>query len=1121
MSLTPLPRRARSSRLAVFGLALVTACGSSTDLGPTRTLEADPGGAALTDPSSPARLLVPAGAVLTRTQLRVEPADPARMARPVTDAADLRVVAAARFLPDGQRFQRPVLALVDLPRLSEPGRPLVPVVFDEATGAWRRATDADGRPLTAMVSPDGRQALWPLTHFSDNGVALSELHTIDLTLEGRAYGVHHHCHRRDFGVWLGAPVGGFLGLGAAYARDGWRRGVFADTFEGLLIGAAEEGVPVEAMSESATRTILALGATRDVATVSDTLLRLSRDGWGVLRAGRPGFDPTTWSRTTLRNVRTRVEGLFAPLTALELAVQIDEASTRVLVLWALSAGVQQSRIETLERQLAETGLDRDPAVREGMAEARARVEARHMAFVQSTASALQALAREQDAATAEALFEHGWQVWLPGRIIQTLVNSGRLTARAGARLAAGAGLAIDLVVGSNEEVRRKAGLCALATMYEYARQIAPPSEHELDRFELMYATYAMFAAGRVRFLNNEGIDSAYALLNAGLNALPFARERNDAARAYWEGEQRYARERLEAITGQRVAAAGGEDPPVAAPAAPPSVPVRVDAGGVSQLAWPFDTAAWHNVAGSPYHRCSDEHAQDLNTNLGTGDAEIDLGPMYLRSPITGTVRFADFSTYDPGRGWQLLIESDTVPGFFVSMAHNQRFDPAGWVGRHVAAGERLAIAVGDSGGDPSRRDHPGRTTLSAHSHLVAWRNVLGGEELTRVLRGQSPEGYACRTSRFAAPFELVLPPPVQTLPRCPSGEGVYCGAPLGLDARTRYRCLGGALRVEEACATACDPRSAGEDDRCLGEPAPVTSPPPASDAGTPPARDAIVPPTPPCRRGPATPARSGCGPAPFVRRGLTAPHSRCGHPPSVRRGFTAPHPRCGHAAHGRGVSGPRRRVTDRPVRFEPRLRGVYSSVHLRLVPRPGAVRLRFERGSRQRHLLGVELGLGVGHVYADAAPGAVVPFPARGLLRRGAAARPEYPLPLRQRGLHASALLRRRVPTAPRSHARRVHPGSLPRRVQRRLLRKRTAWTRPEHPLPVQLRRLVGDRGLRARLRASGSRRSRLLPAPLTGCRTGDPTAPARRRRRRDPRPRTRRSAPARSIPGQRPWAPG
>jgi len=56
-------------------------------------------------------------------------------------------------------------------------------------------------------------------------------------------------------------------------------------------------------------------------------------------------------------------------------------------------------------------------------------------------------------------------------------------------------------------------------------------------------------------------------------------------------------------------------------------------------------------------------------------------------------------------------------------------------------------------------------------------------------------------------------------PRCLSGDGLYCGGSVGLDANTLYDCRGGTYTVSEACSNGCAPQAANTPDRCADAPA--------------------------------------------------------------------------------------------------------------------------------------------------------------------------------------------------------------------------------------------------------------------------------------------------------------
>lgn len=51
---------------------------------------------------------------------------------------------------------------------------------------------------------------------------------------------------------------------------------------------------------------------------------------------------------------------------------------------------------------------------------------------------------------------------------------------------------------------------------------------------------------------------------------------------------------------------------------------------------------------------------------------------------------------------------------------------------------------------------------------------------------------------------------------CPSGDGLYCGAPVGLDPNTLYTCKGGVFTVSEKCGSTCHVAPPGVNDYCEG-----------------------------------------------------------------------------------------------------------------------------------------------------------------------------------------------------------------------------------------------------------------------------------------------------------------
>jgi hypothetical protein len=59
---------------------------------------------------------------------------------------------------------------------------------------------------------------------------------------------------------------------------------------------------------------------------------------------------------------------------------------------------------------------------------------------------------------------------------------------------------------------------------------------------------------------------------------------------------------------------------------------------------------------------------------------------------------------------------------------------------------------------------------------------------------------------------------------CPNGDGVYCGATVGRDPNTLYQCRQGSYSELESCAYGCSPQAAGTADTCA-------SPPPSCPEG--------------------------------------------------------------------------------------------------------------------------------------------------------------------------------------------------------------------------------------------------------------------------------------------------
>lgn len=76
-----------------------------------------------------------------------------------------------------------------------------------------------------------------------------------------------------------------------------------------------------------------------------------------------------------------------------------------------------------------------------------------------------------------------------------------------------------------------------------------------------------------------------------------------------------------------------------------------------------------------------------------------------------------------------------------------------------------------------------------------------------VLTVQQKCGGAC---------EVKPPGTPDTCGPCPSGDGAYCGGPVGLDPNVLYNCKGGTFTVSEKCSTTCHVAPAGSSDYCDG-----------------------------------------------------------------------------------------------------------------------------------------------------------------------------------------------------------------------------------------------------------------------------------------------------------------
>lgn len=700
-----------------------------------------PEGGDFNDPTRGITLHVPAGAIATTVLIRVDPGNTSTLALDMADS-DVAPLVAFQLLPDGLPLRAPVTVATPLPRAMEPGRPLAALVFDNNSGRWRRDEGAGTLPAAARVTGDGSHAELLLWHFSGHGAGESTFEWANVGTP--VNGFQHVCHvTHVFGTWEGPPFTGWAG--ANYSNAGFRQMVFEDVFEWLLLRSQiESGEAQVGLVDLLVQGVEVGSEGWSVAQLRDSVLRRARTGLGWLAGRGPEFRYTTFA-----NVADRIDHVVESLSVASAArTHITDAGARAIILFTLSSGVEDTRIDALRASIARTGMLADPSVRAGLDAAISRVRDRRDAANRQLA-ALLTLGREL--IDVEALVSNGAVFFVPV-VVDFIRNRGWITAAEARGLGFLLSIAIESLVGNYKIHRRQSELCALATIYH---SIAPYAEGDEGTNELWVATYATFAGKALNLLSDPdvglwvGAARAAGIAIGGAIRWLFGWGEGYTA-DFWEGERSRAVGVLSGL--QTEIFAQYTTPPVQPTQQDPIVP-----DGTTLLEWPFDDATWAETFGSTEHRCSDQYARDLNTTLGSGDTEIRLGPMYLRAPLSGTVRYAGQSAFDPGRGYQVIIESDSTPGFFVGLAHLQRFDAGGWIGRHVRAGDRLMVAVGNTG------------TMYAHLHIAAYQHVTSGPPRDRVLRGQSPEGYDCAMSRYAALFALRTP--LHGSPRPPSATG--------------------------------------------------------------------------------------------------------------------------------------------------------------------------------------------------------------------------------------------------------------------------------------------------------------------------------------------------------------
>ncbi|WP_437744257.1 hypothetical protein WMF39_04170 [Sorangium sp. So ce1504] len=857
-----------------------------------------PAGGVVSSSGGPGLISIPPDALSAPTSITIAKLSDTAAASPLPDG--LVLVGGVELLPEGTLFDAPALVLVPLTRRLTPGRPLTALYYDPAQGAWVRSLMSTGEHASAMVTSDGAHAAFLVDHFSSHAVALPELPELDLVQIGTVRSAVHVCPINfDFGVWDGPPINNIFGT--AYSDPIFRHGVFTDVFEQVLLrptvgdGGAHYAIAAQILASARNELASNADLLYSHALLSKHVNRGLRGLWGWY-----ADQPASFKHTTFANVQARFSKLSAALQVVAVGAQLDEGAAQVELLWVLSQAADLTRIEAMKSYLDSIGLSADPAVVAGFEVAADRVEARHDAQLNEFVAAV-AKAAEHGVVTVDTLLEAGLTIGLPAVIVDSLVKAKLITQAAGTKLAAAAGLALDLALGNGDAHRRSSTLCALSTLYAYGLERADVVVDGVELAELKYIAFAELARAASSFVEGEELGFTNWLVYLAVD--PFVGGQRDATITFWRDASSTAEAGLRALASMKynldtepmqttvddelpsvsfacrsdasitkqscgtefvgcyagpqgswfwtysvsvpdctatftiTAPSSGEQPvyaeyfafcdqsravrygveddfkssqvvidqwastltprtsllgtfhftsgqsykvhvsdhdplgyqptPAACQAAggayhinvnidrvtftaqaKPAAPVQasdreaIREDGVSILAWPFESKSWRRVEGSPYHACSDATADDWNTTLGGCDTEITMGPMRLRSAISGVIRFAGKSAKDPGRGYQLIIESSRIPGFFVGYAHLAPFDATGMAGQTVAASGELPVVVGDTGTD------------CAHLHLSAWRRVLDPAARALILDGRSPDGYTCSDSKYAAPFEL-------------------------------------------------------------------------------------------------------------------------------------------------------------------------------------------------------------------------------------------------------------------------------------------------------------------------------------------------------------------------------
>lgn len=686
----------------------------------------------------------------------------------------------------------------------EPLSPLANLTRSGMGDVWQNVGDQYGL-LPATVNVDGTKAVALIDSFSQHAIAQRQTTPLNHVVIGERNGVVHYClEASSFAAWSG-PV---LNYNSGLWVESYRKSIYESAFTQMILLESKDNPDgklfeqlYEALKkdgEDGAKVVSTTKKTLSITAAFDATTRAARKVFQVV-----GNKPSTYKHTTFFNIRKRLSNMNAALNGIAPAITITNDYMHVWVIWASYSSMQLAKLDMLADFLKTTGLDQDPAIKEAFDvvdnNVRVRVkdeEGNIIQFIKDHASSNIPLA-------ATAAFE-GFKIWLPIYLAPKLTKLGFKGASL-AKLSLGVGTALDLLSYNNKVQRKDARICAYSTLSIYT-DLIPQS---LDREEIFYTARTLMSQERkdVFDMEKQGLFEEYfKKAVAGVVGKDL-----DELVTFWDSEASTALMGLDHITTLRFLNGTEVFGPSNLPTQSQSPGVVISPNGMSVLAWPFDNPNFHNVEGSKFHQCDDAYALDLNTRVGSCDAEITYGPMYVYAPISGKVVFAGSSSFTPGLGYRVIIESDQVPGFYVLLAHLQPFDDKVLkVGTEVQAGQSLNVAVGDTAGG---------SDLCAHLHIVAYRNVLDDAAIKRILQGQSPQlGYTCDYSQYAAPFtfEAKLSRNGAKTLVCPHRDGRYCGdSDKAQQEGVLYTCRSGYYLEVKTCEQGCQQMNAGTHDQCV------------------------------------------------------------------------------------------------------------------------------------------------------------------------------------------------------------------------------------------------------------------------------------------------------------------